>query len=133
MATPKRPLSPFMIGPYYRPQITSMMSILHRATGVMNALGALLVAWWLMALAGGEEHYAAFLAVAGSLPGKALLFVFCATLVYHLLNGVRHLFWDMGWGFEIPQVYRSGYTVVALAVLLTGLLWYAGLSAGGVA
>lgn len=131
MATPKRPLSPFMIGPYYRPQITSMMSILHRATGVANALGALLVVWWLVALASGEAQYAAFLAVAGSLLGKALLFAFCATLVYHLLNGVRHLFWDMGWGFEIPQVYRSGYTVAVLAVLFTGLLWYAGLLAGG--
>jgi succinate dehydrogenase / fumarate reductase, cytochrome b subunit len=131
MATPQRPLSPFMIGPYYRPQITSMMSIAHRATGVANAFGALLVAWWLVALASGEAAYAQFAAVAGSLPGKVALFGFCATLTYHLLNGVRHLFWDMGKGFEIPAVYRSGWLVIGLAIVVTGLLWYVGLSVGG--
>ena len=76
---------------------------------------------------------AAFAAVAGSLPGRIALFAFGATLVYHLLNGVRHLFWDMGFGFEIPQVYRTGYTVIVLAVLLTGALWYVALGLGGVA
>ena len=133
MATPKRPLSPFMIGPYYRPQITSMMSIAHRATGVVNALGALIVAWWLVALASGGEAYAQFTAIAGSLPGRVALFAFGATLVYHLLNGVRHLFWDIGQGFEIPQVYRSGYAVIGLSVVLTGLLWYTGMAIGGAA
>lgn len=131
MATQQRPLSPHL--QIYAKQITSTMSILHRATGVVNALGALLLACWLVALADGGEAYAQFSALAGSLPGRVALFVFGATLVYHLLNGVRHLVWDMGHGFEIPQVYRSGYIVVALALLLTGLLWYAGLSAGGVA
>lgn len=131
MATQQRPLSPHL--QIYAKQITSTMSILHRATGVVNALGALLLACWLVALAGGGEAYAQFSALAGSLPGRVALFVFGATLVYHLLNGVRHLVWDMGHGFEIPQVYRSGYIVVALALLLTGLLWYAGLSAGGAA
>ncbi|GAB3737449.1 succinate dehydrogenase, cytochrome b556 subunit [Silanimonas algicola] len=133
MATPQRPLSPFMIGPYYRPQITSMMSIAHRATGVANAVGVLLVAWWLVALASGEAAYAQFAAVAGSLPGKAALFVFGATLVYHLLNGVRHLGWDMGKGFEIPAVYRSGYLVIGLAIVLTAGLWYVGVNVGGAA
>jgi succinate dehydrogenase / fumarate reductase cytochrome b subunit len=122
-----------MIGPYYKPQITSMMSIAHRGTGVVNALGALLVAWWLVALAAGEAAYAQFAAVAGSLPGKVALFGFCATLVYHLLNGVRHLLWDMGKGFEIPQVYRSGYAVIVFAVILTGALWYVGATVGGAA
>lgn len=131
MATQQRPLSPHL--QIYAKQITSTMSILHRATGVVNALGALLLACWLVALAGGGEAYAQFSALADSLPGRVALFVFGATLVYHLLNGVRHLVWDMGHGFEIPQVYRSGYIVVALALLLTGLLWYAGLSAGGAA
>ncbi|MGL6290283.1 MAG: succinate dehydrogenase, cytochrome b556 subunit [Silanimonas sp.] len=133
MATPKRPLSPFMIGPYYRPQITSMMSIAHRGTGIVNALGVLVLAWWLVALASGDEAYAQFTAAAGSLPGRIALFAFGATLVYHLLNGVRHLVWDMGRGFEIPQVYRSGYAVIALAVVLTAGLWYVGLSIGGAA
>lgn len=131
MATQQRPLSPHL--QIYAKQITSTMSILHRVTGVVNALGALLLACWLVALAGGGEAYAQFSTLAGSLPGRVVLFAFGATLVYHLLNGVRHLVWDMGLGFEIPQVYRSGYIVIALAVVLTGLLWYAGLSAGGAA
>jgi succinate dehydrogenase / fumarate reductase cytochrome b subunit len=131
MASQQRPLSPHL--QVYKPQITSTMSILHRATGVANAMGALLLAWWLVALAGGESSYAQFTAVAGSVPGQIALFAFSATLVYHLLNGVRHLFWDVGLGFEIPQAYRSGYAVLVLAAALTGLLWYAGLAAGGAA
>ena len=131
MATQPRPLSPHL--QVYKPQITSTMSIVHRITGVVNALGFLLVAAWLVALAGGEASHAAAQAAAGSLPGRIALFAFSATLVYHLLNGVRHLFWDMGWGFEIPQVYRSGYTVLVLAVVLTAGVWYAGLMAGGAA
>jgi len=131
MATQSRPLSPHL--QVYKPQLTSVMSILHRITGVVNAFGFLLVAVWLLALAAGEPTYAAFLACAASLPGQLLLFAFSASLVYHLLNGVRHLFWDAGFGFGIPQVYRSGYTVIVLALLLTGLLWYLGLSVGGAA
>lgn len=131
MATPQRPLSPHL--QVYAKQITSTMSILHRITGILNAIAALGIAGWLVALAGGPAHFAAAQAVLASLPGQVVLFVFSATLVYHLLNGVRHLAWDAGWGFDIPQVYRSGYAVSALAVLLTGALWYAGLSAGGVA
>lgn len=131
MATPKRPLSPFMIGPYYRPQITSVMSILHRATGVALAVGALVLAAWLVAAAGDGGAYAAFAACLASLPGKIALFGFSASLVYHFLNGIRHLFWDAGHGYEIPRVYASGYAVIVLTVLFTGALWWFAL--GGVA
>ena len=131
MATPKRPLSPFMIGPYYRPQLTSVMSLTHRATGVVLALGAFVLAAWLVAAAGNAEAYASFAACLGSLPGKIALFAFSASLVYHFLNGIRHLFWDAGHGYEIPKAYASGYAVLVLAVLLTGTLWFFGL--GGVA
>ncbi len=131
MATPKRPLSPFMIGPYYRPQLTSMMSIAHRATGVLLALGALVLAAWLLAAAGSAEAYAAFAACLASPLGKLGLFAFSASLVYHFLNGIRHLFWDAGHGFAIPKAYASGYAVLALSVLLTGALWWVGL--GGAA
>lgn len=124
MATPKRPLSPFMIGPYYRPQITSMMSIAHRATGVVLALGALAVVAWLAAAAAGGGAYAAFAACAASPWGKLGLFAFSAALVYHFLNGLRHLLWDAGWGFDLPTVYASGYTVLGLSVALTGALWW---------
>jgi succinate dehydrogenase / fumarate reductase cytochrome b subunit len=131
MATPKRPLSPFMIGPYYRPQLTSMMSIAHRATGALLALGALVLAAWLVAAAGGAEAYAAFAACLASPLGKLGLFAFSAALVYHFLNGIRHLFWDAGHGFAIPKAYASGYAVLALSVLLTAGLWWFGL--GGAA
>lgn len=131
MATPKRPLSPFMIGPYYRPQLTSVMSLTHRATGVVLAVGALVLAAWLLAAAGSAEAYAAFAACLGSPVGKIGLFAFSASLVYHFLNGIRHLFWDAGHGYEIPKAYASGYAVLVLAVLLTGVLWFFGL--GGAA
>ena len=72
MATPKRPMSPFMIGPYYRPQLTSMLSIAHRGTGVLLALGAFVLAGWLVAVAGGSQAYADFYAALTSVPGKFL-------------------------------------------------------------
>ena len=131
MATPKRPLSPFMIGPYYRPQITSMMSIAHRGSGVVLALGSLALVWWLLAAAAGGEAYAAFAACASSPLGKAALFAYSAALVYHFLNGLRHLAWDAGWGFDLPTAYASGYAVIGLAVVLTAVLWWVGL--GGLA
>mgnify|MGYP006175079621 CR=1 FL=1 len=131
MATPKRPLSPFMIGPYYRPQLTSMMSIAHRATGVILALGSLVLAAWLVAASENAMIYGGFSALLGSLPGKIALFVFSASLVYHFLNGIRHLFWDAGHGFSIPKAYASGYAVLALSVVITAVLWWFGL--GGVA
>ena len=122
-----------MIGPYYRPQITSVMSLTHRATGVVLAVGAFVLAAWLLALAGGSEAYAAFQACAGSLLGKLALSAFAAALVYHFLNGLRHLLWDVGWGFEIPRVYASGYTVLILWLLLSAAVIYCGWNAGGVA
>lgn len=131
MATPKRPLSPFMLGPYYRLQLTSVMSLAHRATGVALAVGALVVAAWLVAAAGSADAYAAFSACLASPVGKLGLFVFSASLVYHFLNGIRHLFWDAGHGYEIPKAYASGYAVLVLAVVFTGVLWFFGL--GGVA
>lgn len=131
MATPKRPLSPFMIGPYYRPQLTSMMSIAHRATGVILALGSLVLAAWLVAASENAMIYGGFNSLLGSLPGKVALFAFSASLVYHFLNGIRHLFWDAGHGFSIPKAYASGYAVLALSVVITTVLWWFGL--GGVA
>lgn len=131
MATPKRPLSPFMIGPYYRPQLTSMMSIAHRGSGVVLALGSLALVWWLAAVAAGGGAHAAFVACASSPLGKAALFLYSAALVYHFLNGLRHLVWDAGRGYDLPTVYASGYTVIALAVLITAGLWWFAL--GGVA
>ena len=121
MATPQRPLSPHL--QIYRWQITMTMSILHRVTGVALAIGAFGVVWWLVAVAGGGERYGEFLAVATSLPGRIALIGLSYCLIYHLLNGLRHMLWDSGRAMEIPQVYQTGWTVVALSILGTAALW----------
>lgn len=114
-----------MIGPYYRPQLTSVLSITHRATGVLLAFGALLMAWWLVAIAGGPESHARFVAFARSWPGCVLLAGLAYSLVYHWLNGLRHLVWDLGLGLDLRSAYASGWAVVALSLLATAGLWFA--------
>ena len=114
-----RPLSPFMIGPYYRPQLTSMLSITHRATGVGLALGTLLVVCWLMAAAAGPSAYTEFSAHATAWYGQFLLICWTWALMFHLCNGIRHLFWDAGKGFELETVYATGYAVIAVSLALT--------------
>lgn len=122
MATRERPLSPHL--QVYRWQITMTMSILHRATGVALTVGAFGLAWWLLAMAAGGEQAASAAECLASPFGKIVLFGFSASLVYHLLNGIRHLLWDIGWGYEIPEVYKSGYTVAVLTVVLTAVIWF---------
>jgi succinate dehydrogenase / fumarate reductase cytochrome b subunit len=119
----ERPLSPFMIGPYYRAQLTSMLSIVHRITGVGLSLGTILLVGWLAAVASGPWAYAEFAKHLTAWYGQLLLLGWSWSLLYHLCNGVRHLFWDMGYGFEIKTAYRSGYAVLALSLLLTAALW----------
>ena len=118
-----RPLSPFMIGPYYRPQLTSMLSIVHRITGVGLSVGSLLLVGWLVALASGPWEYAAYAKHLTAWYGQVLLLGWSWSLLYHLCNGIRHLFWDLGYGYSIPVVYRSGYAVVAVSILLTAAAW----------
>lgn len=121
MATRERPLSPHL--QVYKWQITMTMSILHRATGVALVVGAFGLAWWLLAVAAGGDAYAHASACLASPFGQFLLLAFSASLVYHLLNGIRHLLWDAGVGFEIPEFYASGWTVAILTVVLTAGLW----------
>ena len=128
MANRPRPLSPHL--QVYRWQITMVMSIFHRATGVALTIGAFGLAWWLLAMAAGGEQAARAAAFLASPFGKVLLFGFSLALVYHLLNGIRHLLWDAGWGFEIPDVYRSGWTVAVLTLALTAGIWFAALGGG---
>lgn len=133
MATRERPATQRPLSPHlqvYRWQITMAMSILHRASGVVLALGAFGVAAWLHAVAAGGDTYAAFMACAASPLGKVALMGFSAAIAYHLLNGIRHLLWDAGWGYEIPKLYASGYTVAVLAVLLTALVWTVAFAGG---
>lgn len=125
---PERPLSPHL--QVYRWQITMTMSILHRASGIVLVAGAFALAWWLLAVAAGGAAYASAAACLASPLGIIALACFSLALVYHLLNGIRHLLWDIGWGFEIPEVYRSGYAVAALTVVLTALIWFFALRGG---
>ena len=118
-----RPLSPFMIGPYYRPQLTSMLSITHRATGVGLSAGTLFLAGWLVALASGPEAYAKFAVHVTAWYGQLILLGFSWSLLYHLCNGIRHLFWDIGKGLDIPTAYKTGYAVVVVSGVLTVAAW----------
>jgi len=122
MANRERPLSPHL--QVYAWQITMTMSIIHRATGIALAVGAFGLAWWLLAIALGGDSYAHFSACLASPFGKFVLFGFTASLVYHLFNGIRHLLWDAGRGFDIPAVYRSGYTVWVLTAIVTVAIWF---------
>ena len=173
-AANKRPLSPFMIGPYYKPQMTSILSITHRATGAALVAGTLLLVYWLVwaargpgfyesaqsvlgsmlgqlllflwtwalfyHLANGIRHpvsythldvykrqargpgfYESAQSALGSMLGQLLLFLWTWALFYHLANGIRHLFWDAGYGFEMEQATKSGWWVVWSSIILTFL------------
>jgi len=117
MGNTDRPLSPHL--QVYKPQLTAVLSILHRASGVFLTIGSLLLVCWLVALAQGPESYANVQGFLGSGIGRTLLFAWVFALFYHLCNGIRHLFWDMGVGFEINTVYASGRIVVVTALALT--------------
>jgi succinate dehydrogenase / fumarate reductase cytochrome b subunit len=122
-----RPLSPHL--QIYRPQITSVLSISHRATGLALSLGTLLLVWWLVALARGPEAFASVQSFVGSWLGRLLLLGWTFSLFFHLANGIRHLCWDAGYGFEIKTAETSGWVVVAAAAVLTVIVWVAGLAA----
>ena len=121
-----RPLSPHL--QIYRWQLTSVMSILHRFAGIALSAGAVLLVWWLVAAAEGPQSYAAIQAFLGSWIGRVLLLGWTAALFYHLCNGLRHLMWDAGCGFELRQAYASGWAVVGATAALTALVWIVGLS-----
>jgi len=120
-----RPLSPHL--QIYRPQLTSMLSILHRATGIALAVGALYLAVWVMCAAASPRAYAVFQDFNTSILGRFVLGGWLFSTFFHLCNGIRHLFWDAGYGFEIKDAYRSGWIVVAVALIATILSWIVGL------
>ncbi len=119
----RRPLSPHL--QVYRPQITSMLSITHRATGVALSAGTLLLAWWLVATAASDAAYDTISTVLRSPFGLLLLFGWTASLWYHFCNGIRHLAWDAGYGFDLATTQRSGIAVLAATGVLTVLTWIA--------
>lgn len=121
MAAGKRPLSPHL--QIYRPQITTVLSISHRVTGAILAIGLLLLVCWLAALAAGDSAYATAVDWLSAWPVRLLLFPASFAFFYHFANGIRHLWWDSGRGFEIPQVKASGWAVVIIASGLTLVSW----------
>lgn len=118
----ERPLSPHLS--IYKPQITSMLSIMHRATGVANAIGLFLLVGWLWALAFDTECYACIQEMAAHPVAKLVFMAWTFSFFYHLSNGIRHLCWDMGKGFALTSVTKSGIFVVLLALCLTAVTWY---------
>ena len=116
-----KPLSPHLT--IYKPQITSVMSITHRATGVFQSLGTLFILTYFFSVVLNEDFYKIFEYFIESYVGKIFLFFYLLSLCYHLCNGIRHLLWDLGFGFEIKNVYYSGYLTIFIAISLNFIIW----------
>ena len=125
----ERPLSPHL--QIYRPQLTSVISIFHRLSGIGLGVGTLILAYWLIAVAAGPGPFNFAQGLIGSWLGTILLVGWTFGLTFHLCNGIRHLFWDAGYGYEMETVYRSGWLVVITAILLTGGIWLSVVAARG--
>ena len=117
-----RPLSPHL--QVYRLPLTALMSISHRASGYALSLGTAMIVWMLVAAAIGPEAYGVFYSFVGSWVGQLMIFGWSVALFYHMSNGVRHLFWDMGYFFKLENAAKSGYVVIASTIILTALTWW---------
>ena len=126
MAKTARPLSPHIS--IYSWKFTMLLSILHRATGIALAGGTLLLVYWLCAAASGAAAFADAQAIIGSWFGLLVLFGFSYALFFHLCNGIRHLFWDAGYGFELGTAWASALATVFVSAALTVIAWLAGIS-----
>lgn len=131
MADMRRPLSPHL--QVYKWQVQMMTSILHRATGIVLAVGSAIIVWGLMALAGGGDDFSSFKACAGGPVGLLVLFGWTWAFGYHLCNGIRHLVQDTGAGYAIPQFIRSSWLSVIGSLVVTLLVWVYVLMTGGMA
>ncbi|HVJ54418.1 MAG TPA: succinate dehydrogenase, cytochrome b556 subunit [Aliidongia sp.] len=129
MPSVNRPLSPHL--QVYRPQLTSILSISHRLMGLALSVGTVFLVWQLVAAASGPAEYATFQGLAGSWLGLLLLVGWSFALFYHLANGIRHLVWDAGYGFDLATTYRSGQIVVVAAIALTVIAWIVALGIWG--
>ena len=117
----KNPLSPHL--QIYRWQISSLLSIAHRISGVINLLALVLIFFWLIVLSFGESNYELFLLIINSLFGKFILIGFTWSMSFHILSGIRHLVWDLGYGFEIKTANISGIIVIICSLVLTIIFW----------
>ena len=120
----KNPLSPHL--QIYRWHISSLLSITHRISGVINLLALILIFFWLITLSLGESNYELFLLAINSFFGKFILILFTWSMSFHLLSGIRHLVWDLGYGFEIKTANTSGIIVIILSLVLTIIFWLFG-------
>jgi len=123
MSSNNRPLSPHL--DVYRLPLSALLSIVHRGTGAFLSIGSVVLVWWLMALAGGEASFTSAQSFLGSFFGRLILLGWSFALFFHLANGIRHLGWDAGYGFEKEAVEKSSLVVIAAAVILTLAVWLA--------
>ena len=121
MSESKNPLSPHL--GIYRWQISSVLSIAHRISGVINLLALILIFFWLLVLSFGENNYELFLSIINNFFGKFILIGFTWSMCFQILSGIRHLFWDMGYGFEITTANISGLIVILSSFVLTIIFW----------
>jgi succinate dehydrogenase / fumarate reductase cytochrome b subunit len=119
----RRPISPFMLGSAYKPQMSSMTSIVHRITGCALGAGTVLLTLWLVCAASGDGPFSVIQAILASWIGLIILFGFTIAMFYHFCNGIRHLAWDAGKGFELPVMHRSGAVVIGATAILTVVFW----------
>ena len=117
----KNPLSPHL--QIYRWHISSLLSITHRISGVINLLALILIFFWLLFLSLGENNYELFLLTINSFFGKFVLIGFTWSMSFHLMSGIRHLAWDLGYGFEIKTANISGIIVIISSLVVTIMFW----------
>ena len=117
----QRPRSPHL--QIYKPQITSVLSILHRGTGIVLSIGSIILVLWIVTLTLGESTYLMYSNIINNWFGKFIIFGFTFALFYHLSNGIRHLFWDAGYGYDLNHAYISGISVIISSLLLTSMTW----------
>jgi len=117
----KNPLSPHL--QIYRWHISSLISITQRISSVINLLAIILIFFWLLLLSFGESNYELFLLISNSFIGKFILIGFTWSMSFHLLSGIRHLVWDLGYGFEIKTANISGIIVIIFSLTLTIIFW----------
>ena len=121
----RRPLSPHL--QVYRPQLSSVLSIMNRVTGIAISAGTLLLVWWLVAAASGPSAYQTVSEFLRSFVGLFVLFGWTGSLMYHFFASLRHLAWDAGFGYSLPQMRITGLAAVIATGVSTILIWAVGL------
>jgi succinate dehydrogenase / fumarate reductase, cytochrome b subunit len=124
MTDKQNPLSPHL--QIYRWHISSLLSITHRISGIINLIALLFIFFWLLVLSLGESNYELFLLISNNFIGKCVLIGFSWSMIFHILSGIRHLAWDLGYGFEIKTANISGIIVILSSLILTTVFWLLG-------